>query len=164
MKNNEENILTGVLSANNLNWEFVDNEICLECDPYFHYLDKDICPDCKIENSLEWQDEENSDVKICHECGGEFDFEMECSDHSKLIGDWTIITDKNGEIFYEPTEDGEFSAIVTSSSFNCVQVVKSKYIREVRCLCSPCFPGQADLNSGSGNIKCYDLPDYLVEY
>ena len=97
------------------------------------------------------------------ECQAEFSVEsLECFDHEKLIGDWKIITSKDGKIQYEPDETGEFSAIVTDSTFNCIQVVWSKYTTKVRAWCSPCFPHQADLDSGEGEIECYTLPEDLI--
>lgn len=129
--------VTGVIFAHNIAWENVDEEICPTCEEF------------RKEYEETTPEDEQED---------EMDFYLECFDHEKLIGDWK----KNEDGLYEPDETGEFAAIVTSSTFSCVQVIWSKYTREVRAMCSPCFPGQADLESGAGNILCYDLPDYLV--
>lgn len=151
--------ITGVTSIHKTNYDWV--EICLVCDPFFDYFDRNICPDCMME-TLEEVDED-SDFKICSECKAEFqtDF-MECDDHEKLIGDWKSSYKKDGSIQYEPDENGEFSAIVNSSSFSTIQVVLSKWTTKVRAMCSPCFPGQADLDSGAGDILCYTLPDDML--
>lgn len=156
--------ITGVISIHSVSDYIWDcEEICLSCDPFYYYFDKDICPDCHMK-TLEIPDDDYPELKRCSECEQEFDVEkIECFDHEKLIGDWKIITNKQGEIQYEPDEDGEFSAIVTSSTFSCIQVVWSKYTTKVEAFCSPCFPGeQADLDSGEGSILCYTLPDYLI--
>ena len=137
--NEDEAVFTGVISANGIAWESVDNEICVTCEEIFEEIYND-----------ETLDEEERQEEIEN---------VECDDHTKLIGDW--LKDEEGK--YYPDENGEYAAIVTSSTFNCVQVVWSKYITEVRAMCSPCFPNQADLDSGKGNIRCYDLPDCLIE-
>lgn len=71
-----------------------------------------------------------------------------------LIGDW--VKDEDG--LYEPDQAGEFAAIVDYDS-NIVMVKHSKVVK--RCaLCSPCYPGQADLES-EGEYLGYDLPAYF---
>ena len=148
--------ITGVISANNVAWEYVDEEICPTCEEWKAEIEEiRDCPNCNIalenfEGVLECIDCEYSPQNELEN--------LECFDHSKLIGDWT----KDKEGLYEPNKRGEFAAIVTSSSFNCVQVVWSKYTTNVRAMCSPCFPGQADLDSGAGNIVAYTLPDELL--
>ena len=73
-----------------------------------------------------------------------------------LIGDW--IKDPDGLWDYDP--DGEFAAIVRE---DVTQVVYSKYTKKAA-LCSPCYPGQADLDS-SGEFLAYDIPaDGYIEY
>ncbi len=73
-----------------------------------------------------------------------------------LIGDWKW----NGEV-YEVDENGSsgYAAIVREFV---VQVVWSKHIASVRSMCSPCYPMQADLDSGEGSIKCYTLPAEII--
>lgn len=71
-----------------------------------------------------------------------------------LIGDWV----KDDAGLYEPDQAGEFAAIVDYDS-NVVMVKHSKVTK--RCaLCSPCYPGQADLES-EGEYLGYDLPAYF---
>ena len=137
--NEDEAVFTGVISANGIAWEGIDNEICTICEEIEKEIEEDETLD-DDEKEKEWMS-------------------IECDDHQKLIGDW--LKDEEGK--YYPDENGEYAAIVTSSTFNCIQVVWSKFITEVRAMCSPCFPNQADLDSGKGNIKCYDLPDYMIE-
>lgn len=152
--------VTGVISSNNVAWEFVDDEICLTCEGAYEEIENnDTCPECGGDLI------EKPDGYIeCEECLEEWDKQealemVECFDHEKLIGDWK--KDEEGGL-YVPDENGEFAAIVTSSTFNCVQVVWSKWTTNVRAMCSPCFPGQADLDSGEGNIMAYTLPDCLL--
>lgn len=60
---------------------------------------------------------------------------------------------KNTEGKYEPDPKAEYSAIVQSQY---TQIIKSRYIS--RCaLCSPCFPGQGDLET-PGEFMTYTLP------
>ena len=139
--------ITGVISANNVAWECVDEEICPTCEEvYEEIIEKQRSCSCNGEG-----------CDLCEEINEEFD-NVECFDHSKLIGDWK----KDEDGYYIPDEEKEFSAIVTSSTFNCVQVIWSKWTTNVRNMCSPCFPGQADLDSGAGNIVAYTLPDELL--
>ena len=74
-----------------------------------------------------------------------------------LIGDWIKDPD-DGLWDYDP--DGEYAAIVNEST---TQVVYSKYTRKCL-LCSPCYPGQADLDN-PGEFLAYDIPpDGYIEY
>lgn len=71
-----------------------------------------------------------------------------------LIGDW--VKDEAG--LYDPDPAGEFAAIVDYDA-NVVAVKHSKVTK--RCaLCSPCYPGQGDLES-EGDYLAYDLPAYF---
>ena len=78
-----------------------------------------------------------------------------------LIGDW--IKDEEG--LYMPDFNGEYAAIVRESV---VQVVYSKYVTKVYSLCSPCYPGQADVVQGNdvenGRFLAYNLPKEAYEY
>lgn len=68
-----------------------------------------------------------------------------------LIGDW--LRDDNGQ--YEPSPNGEYSAIV-NTDVNTVQIVRSGWVR-YGALCSPCYPGQVDLDT-DGEFLGYELP------
>lgn len=88
-----------------------------------------------------WEDEHSEEYNMGAYGSGE----------TYLIGKW--IVDSEGE--YAPDLEGEYAAIVNFDSFT-VQVVHSKWVR--RCaLCSPCYPGQADLDC-AGDYLAYDLP------
>ena len=92
------------------------------------------------EHCLECQEEE-------HDNCGEFDR------GTLLIGAWIKIAG-----LWAPDTSGEFSAIVGESY---TQVVWSRHAKRAA-LCSPCYPGQGDLNSPSeSGVLCYDLPPDL---
>lgn len=65
---------------------------------------------------------------------------------------------------YDIDPDAEFSAIVSNGN-GCptVQVVKSKHTTRVKAYCSPCYPNQADLDSGKGDILTYTLPPDMID-
>lgn len=71
-----------------------------------------------------------------------------------LIGSW-VKDEKTGK--YEPDETGEYAAIVGEIY---AQVVWSKRVVKVRSLCSPCFPGQADVEPDK--IVGEDEPGYYA--
>lgn len=122
--------VTGVLSANNLNWECV-SEICLTCEAV--YNDKSVS-------------EEDKDFLECN------------SDHDKIFGDWTYNTKTKKYSINKRGEEG-FAAIIRESE---IQIVYSKTIAKNCGLCSPCFPGQVDLDS-EGEFKGYTLPSCYIE-
>jgi hypothetical protein len=127
--------IVGVINTNSINWEFIDNEICLTCNKIIENIQND--------NTLT-DDEKEEELEY-----------IECdSDHTKLIGDWVLTNGK-----YEPDLAGEFAAIVDETY---VQVVFSSNDFKHCKLCSPCFPGQGDLNS-IGDYITYALPEYLTE-
>ena len=118
-----ENPVTGVLSINEINLEFIDfnDEICLTCD-----------------EMMKQEDEENPD-------NPDYDW-IECdSSHTRLHGDWILDTN-TGQ--YEPDKNGEFAAIENEGIF---QVVFSQYIARGN-PCSPCYPGQVEF-SQDGEFK-----------
>ena len=126
--------VTGVISNNNLAWEWIEDE-CLTC--------QEIYEDIKNDDSLT-EDEKQSQL----------DF-IECdSSHTKIFGDWILDT-KTGQ--YDIDYNGEFSAIENEDT---TQIVYSKYTKR-GALCSPCYPGQVDLDS-DGIYLGYTLPDYMI--
>lgn len=79
---------------------------------------------------------------------------QEYSPNYVLIGSWK--KDEDGK--YTQDEEGEYAAIVDLDQFYTTQVVWSKYTKRVK-LCSPCFPGQGDLDSPDPKgCLAYDLP------
>jgi hypothetical protein len=146
-----EKPVCGVISSNKINWEFVDNEICPTCEKWEREIQElKYCPKCDTHlfrgECLEclWTKEEEYES-------------MECDDHEKLIGDWILDTKTH---LYDVDKNGEFAAIVTDSTFNCVQVIWSKFTAR-HGLASICFPGQCDADS-DGEFLCYVLPPYLL--
>ena len=90
------------------------------------------------------------DLEYCEACEYWEDYNP-----TYLIGDWII--DEDG--LYDYDSNGEFAAIVRESE---TQVIFSRYTKRVT-LCSPCFPGQGDLDSDGGYLA-YDLPMEAYEY
>lgn len=79
-----------------------------------------------------------------------------------LIGGWSEVHGKNGLECFTPTLAGEgFAASIGwLGGAPIVTVELSTYYTTVRSMCSPCCPGQADLDSGyqEGGYACYSLP------
>lgn len=139
--------ITGVHSINDVMWEFIDNGICLDCEEAEKQAEKEYSA-WREENPDYTDDDEYSDAVDGRQ--GWISNDAECdSSHTQLIGDWIINSD--GEYEYDPS--GEFAAIVRETV---VQVIFSKYT-ERHALCSPCYPGQADVGS-VGEFLCYVLP------
>jgi hypothetical protein len=94
--------------------------------------------------------------KYVKEHPDEEDIDWESDNDTYIIGSW-----KKGEDGkYEPDkENGEYAAIVDEIY---TQVVWSKFTK--RCnLCSPCYPGQGDLDS-EGIYLTYTLPPDLIGF
>jgi|SRR3989304_2950722 len=127
--------VTGVLSTNSIAWECVDEENCLTCE---RTIDE-------IENDESIKDKQS-----------EIDW-VECdSSHTRIFGSWIYDTKTKQ---YSPDKNGEFSAIENEST---TQIVWSKFTKR-GALCSPCYPGQVDLDS-DGEFLGYTLPDdYLYK-
>lgn len=131
----------GVVSANLINWEYLDNEICLDCEQIYAEIDRE-----HEENGGSGEEENFRDYD-----------EVECFDHTKLFGDW--IKDEEGK-YIPDKENGEFAAVYTQGSFNDFTVIWSKFIKKNVALCSPCAPGCGSIDS-NGSFSCYELPPYL---
>lgn len=127
---------TGVLNSNNILWECIDDEICLTCEEYYQEIEED--------DSLD-EDEKQSELDWS-ECD---------SSHTRIFGDW--ILDTNTHQYTPDKEHGEFAAIENEST---VQVIWSIFTKR-GALCSPCYPGQIDLDS-AGDFLGYTLPNYLL--
>jgi hypothetical protein len=131
---NSEEAVTGVIQNNNVEWlmdEVRDNNT----------IDLDWEEHIKYMEPEEIEEEEN-----------EFDG-WDSSNSTLLIGSWK----KDEKGLYEPDKEGEYAAIVNEST---TQVVWSKFTK--RCaLCSPCYPGQGDLDT-PGEWLAYTLPPDLI--
>lgn len=131
---------------------------------YGHTVDSEIpITGVVSNNSAEWLPEDilsgidlnfQEHVQECDECQeGELckvAENWESFSGNVLVGGWKLVDGK-----YEPDKDSphRYAGIVRETE---TQVVWSKYTARVN-LCSPCFPGQGDLDS-SGNYLAYDLP------
>lgn len=150
----------GVLSVNDVAFEWLDDFHCLTCE---NGLD-----DIEAERNISLEDGfliawDGEIIEGEDEINDYFDNEVELvecdSDHLRLIGDWC--QDDKGE--WMADRAGDFAAIEQGST---VQVIWSRYVVRGP-LCSPCFPGQADINADSsldyeGGFLAYTLPDYLL--
>ncbi len=125
--------VTGVMTVHSLNWECLD-ETCVTCESIYNQI--------QMDESLS-EEEKESELES-----------VECdSSHTKIFGNWK--KDDNGQ--YIPDESGDFSAILNEST---VQIVWSKNTQNAA-LCSPCFPGQVDLDT-LGEFLGYCLPEYMI--
>jgi hypothetical protein len=131
---------------------------------YGIHVDKDTAITGVAQNNhVLWLDEELTDSNAIDLAWEEHLAECKDEDHDRcgpqergdmLIGSWK--KDEDGK--YEPDETGEYAAIVRE--FN-TQVVWSKHTRRVA-LCSPCYPGQGDLDT-PGEYLAFDLPPELYK-
>jgi len=94
----------------------------------------------------------------CHECSRRPCYSMEdcedceCIDHTILIGDWSF---DNGAWAPDETGDKRYAAIANANPAY-IQIVWSAWTRH-GALCSPCYPGQVDLDT-RGAYLAYDVP------
>ena len=130
--------ITGVVSNNSV------NPFIFECIAYEDSINLD------YEAHLESDEHQHYNDDNCEICEYWEDYNS-----TILIGDW--IKDSDGLWDYDP--NGEYAAIVRESV---TQVVFSKYFKSCQ-LCSPCYPGQADLDS-DGDFKAYNLPPEAYKY
>ena len=87
------------------------------------------------------------------------DCEWECpimDSTDQLYGDW--LKDEEGK--YYPNPNGEY-AMIYDGNINIYQVVYSKYaIKSYHC--SPCYPGQGDIDT-PGELLAYCLPPDIMD-
>lgn len=125
------NIVTGVIQANNVNPETVSDELMDGIDlSYEEYI---------AENGEDAAEDYMDNGDNTYLCG--FYKKEEGPDAGKYVLD----------------PDAEVSAIF-STNRNVIQVVRSKWIVRDARWCSPCYPGQADLDSTDGGVVAYTLP------
>jgi hypothetical protein len=144
--------VTGVISFNDV-CQFVSDEIAINgIDLQYEEACKEFESEFLTAHNREPDEDEWQ----------EFYNELEgCESGDQLIGDWI----KDNEGLYDADPEGEYSAIVREGV---VQVIKSIYITKCKNLCSPCYPGQADINGGDdepeGEFLAYNLPPEAYTY
>ena len=89
---------------------------------------------------------------------------LEIDEATYLIGDWTLSDDGKYDVDSGINGKGYAAIVQTLGGAYNVHVVWAETTTNVRSMCSPCCPGQADLDSGPGNIEAYTLPsEFFVE-
>ena len=141
-------VIGGVAQNNHVSWlhDDVDNGICLDWE--IHLCD---CPG----DDYGYHDD-------CWEYMGQEDYLIgfiPCEFDDKEA--WFKHQGEHGSLAYKLDRDAEYSAIVGEIY---TQVVASKYI-SLCALCSPCYPGQGDLDT-AGEYPTRALPPglYDLEY
>ena len=143
-----ETPIVGVISNNSAEWlhEACDNGIDLSYEDFIDELRKEH----EGYRNSKFAGEHADDFDECEECEKSKEY-YESDEPTYLIGSWKLV---NG--MYEPDTGGEYAAKVSYDAFNCTQVLWSRYASRSE-LCSPCFPGQADLDT-PGEYLAYQLP------
>lgn len=123
--------VTGVHSIHDIDWEWYD-------------FGEEICLTCmEIADKMSVGDSLEDGMDDYPECD---------SSHTKIIGGWIEVNR-----LYEPDKTSEFSAIVRETT---IQVVWSTTLHR-GALCSPCYPGEVDLDS-KGDYLAYCLPHHML--
>lgn len=114
----------------------------VHCTNHAIWMFDEECIDLLWEDHLKACPEENHDRCGLMETG------------TSLYGHWSPCG-----MGYTPSKGGEYSAIY-NPDYNTVQVVNSRYV--IRCAhCSPCYPGQGDVDS-DGHVWANCLPPSLM--
>lgn len=136
------NIRTGVINANNIHGDAFYNSINLS-------YEQAVLDGCGED---EWDSMAGGDSLIGF---------IQCSvdDPDAYI---SISSDSGDtEAVFKPDPKASFSAIVSNNA-NVAQVVSSKYVKGCG-YCSPCYPGQGDLDTVGGVFSYAVPPDDLCE-
>jgi len=88
----------------------------------------------------------------------EFYDDLYLEEEEHIVGDWELGKDGLYHIVPNCNGCGYAASVVWLGGAPLVVVEWSETIAHVKSLCSPCCPGQADLDSGEGNIAAYTLP------
>ena len=133
--------VTGVLNGNSVGYFWDEDFIDLGYEEAFEQAQKEKAEELGI--SMEEAADLLYGIDIC-----------ECND-IQLYGNWK----QNNKGEYIPDTNGEYSAIYDPND-NYIQVVHS--IWGIYCnACSPCFPGQGDIDT-KGKLLAYCLPSELM--
>ena len=164
---------TGVLNVTDAEWLIEDiyngidlaweehlltcKGVCVNCTCN-HYEDECYCaPRCKEYDPVEGEHD------ICAAGFGMGTMLIGFAETPSITNAWFDLA--YGKRLYAPDPDAEYSAIVGETY---AQVVRSKWVQGCK-LCSPCYPGQGDLQqNGKGNYIAFTLPpdvwgDYCPE-
>jgi len=102
---------------------------------------------------------EDYDEEVNVDIGEIFGF-IECDKNDPDMYFSFISTDEKTSICYKIDKTREFAGLINNDS-NTVQIVWSKYTKN--CLwCSPCYPGQGDLDS-DGDVLTYAVPQEFLD-
>lgn len=149
--------VTGVISLNSLEMEYVSDLIYGSDAINISEIDrqKEFMADRTREWLVTYDDmPDNATIAEWQEEYNELDYN---EPSTFLVGAW--IQGEDG--LYEPgelTDYYEFAAIIRCDS-NVAQVVQSRWAIRAE-LCSPCYPGQVNLD-GDGEFVGYDFPDWV---
>ena len=139
--------ITGVLSIHSADCSILSDECINGIDLDYQEALKDFNESYQSDHEQDFnQDDYDESLQY-------FNDGYESQDSNVLIGKWK--TDSDGK--YMPDKTGDYSAIVRESV---IQIVYSKNTTHAN-LCSPCYPGQADLDS-EGKYLAYTLPDDML--
>lgn len=122
------------------------------CDSFWYYLERDGI------NLTEENFIENFIAEHGREPKGEDWGEFESDEPTWLLGDWK--RDDDGKLDACAGTDGYSAVLQWLGGAPLVTVVAGNYWTRVRSMCSPCCPGQADIDSGydENGYTCYSLP------
>lgn len=148
--------VTGVVSCRSLEWIHDETHYHAVTNlSYDDYMEQNIA-----ERLAEWQDQHSMldvpmDEDLLEEWRDQLGEQYEESGDTYLIGDWRL--DSTGQFQIDYGGTNHFAAIVDYNfAGGIVQVVWSHYVTSAA-LCSPCCPGQCDLDT-PGDFLGYDLP------
>lgn len=147
--------VTGVISCHSLEWIYDEtNYHAVTNVSYDNYLEYGLA-----DLSNAWQQDQDDpnatpDDDLLEQWRDELGEQYEENCDTYLIGDWVLDSDGQYQIDYGG--DNHFAAIVDYDfSGGIVQVIWSRYVTNAA-LCSPCCPGQCDLDT-PGDFMGYDL-------
>lgn len=160
---NENRIVsTGVQNGNGVYWNTLEDTFAASLGWENHIEEcKGQCVNCHCNHG--------GGVCTCNPPCKEYDPDPDCHDNcycdngddTILFGGWK----KDNENLWgpkEPTKKSDFSAIYNQNE-NIIQVVKSSWVMDCH-HCSPCYPGQGDIDTPGDSCLAYVLPpDFLSD-
>lgn len=147
--------VTGVISCHSLEWIYEETDYRavtnLSYDGYLLQGINDLTRAWQQDNDTD----DTPDDDLIDQWRDQLGEQYEGQGDTYLIGDWVL--DSEGQYQIDYGGSNHFSAIVDYDfSGGIVQVIWSRYVTN-GALCSPCLPGQCDLDS-EGEFMGYDLP------